>query len=38
MIVQELGICGIRMNVRYGALTGHIAAWSIFGLIFFADA
>jgi hypothetical protein len=34
MAVERLNTFLIKRNVEYGALAGHIAAWSIFGLIF----
>jgi len=37
MAVERLNTFLIKRNVEYGALAGHIAAWSIFGLIFAID-
>jgi hypothetical protein len=37
MAVERLSLRDVRRNVKYGALAGHIAAWSIFGLIFAVD-
>ena len=37
MYRKTFAIREVRRNVKYGALAGHIAAWSIFGLIFLVD-
>lgn len=37
MVVQRIAIHDVRRNVKYGAIAGHIAAWSILGLIFAVD-
>jgi hypothetical protein len=37
MSVERLGVKNLRRNVAYSALAGHIASWSIFGLIFAVD-
>lgn len=37
MSIQKQALSDVGRNVKYGALAGHIAAWSIFGLIFLVD-